>query len=57
MIQITLPDGSIQQVEAGMTAVELVSKISSRLRKEALAVKIDGISRKIYQPRLSTIVQ
>lgn len=45
MIQITLPDGSIQQVEAGMTAVELASKISSRLRKEALAVKIDGISR------------
>ncbi|MDY0094606.1 MAG: threonine--tRNA ligase [Candidatus Vecturithrix sp.] len=45
MIQITLPDGSIQQVEAGMTAVELASKISSRLRKEALAVKIDGIPR------------
>jgi threonyl-tRNA synthetase len=45
MIQNTLPDGSIQQVEAGMTAVELASKISSRLRKEALAVKIDGIPR------------
>ncbi|GAK54831.1 putative tRNA synthetase class II with core domain (G, H, P, S and T) [Candidatus Vecturithrix granuli] len=45
MIHITLPDGSVQQVEAGMTAAELASKISSRLGKEALAVKIDGVPR------------
>ena len=45
MIHITLPDGSVQQVEAGMPAAELASKISSRLGKEALAVKIDGAPR------------
>ena len=45
MIQITLPDGSIQQVESGITAAQLAAKISQRLGKEALAVKIDGVAR------------
>ena len=45
MIQITLPDGSIQQVGSGITAAQLAAKISQRLGKEALAVKIDGVAR------------
>lgn len=45
MIHVTLPDGSIQQVEKGITAAELASRLSSQLGKDALAVKIDGIPR------------
>ena len=50
MIQITLPDGSIQQVESGITAAQLAAKISQRLGKEALAVKIDGSARDLSAP-------
>ena len=50
MIQITLPDGSIQQVESGTTAAQLAAKISQRLGKEALAVKIDGVARDLSTP-------
>ena len=50
MIQITLPDGSIQQVESGITAAQLAAKISQRLGKEALAVKIDGVARDLSTP-------
>ena len=35
-IQITLPDGSTQQVPRGTTAMDIAQKISPRLAKEAL---------------------
>ena len=50
MIQITLPDGSVQAVEHGLTAAGFASKISSRLAKEAVAVKIDGTLRDLATP-------
>ena len=50
MIQITLPDSSIQQVESGITAAQFAAKISQRLGKEALAVKIDGVARDLSTP-------
>lgn len=50
MIHITLPDGSVQQVAPGTTAAELASTLSSRLAKEALAVKIDGVHRDLSSP-------
>jgi threonyl-tRNA synthetase len=45
MVHVTLPDGSVQQVDSGITAADLASQLSSRLGKNALAVKIDGVLR------------
>ena len=42
MLQVTLPDGSVKQVESGITAAQFASNISQRLGKDALAAKIDG---------------
>src|ERR1700729_823892 len=40
-IQVTLPDGSIQTVPAGTTALDIARKISPRLADAALVAKID----------------
>ncbi len=45
MLNVTLPDGTIQQIEAGITAAEFASRLGSRLAREALAIKIDGVLR------------
>ena len=45
MVQVTLPDGSIQQIKQGITAAEFASQLRSKLGKDALAVKIDGVAR------------
>lgn len=45
MVQVTLPDGSMQSVDFGVTAAELASRLSSRLGENALAVKINGTLR------------
>ena len=50
MLQVTLPDGSVQQVESGITAAQFASKISHRLEKDALAAKIDNISVDLSTP-------
>jgi threonyl-tRNA synthetase len=42
MVQITLPDGSVQSVSPGITAAEFASQLHRRLGKEAVAAKIDG---------------
>jgi len=41
-IKITLPDGSAKTYPAGVTGLEIARSISSRLAKEALAVKYNG---------------
>ena len=41
-IQITLPDGSTQQVPRGTTAAEIARKISPRLAEEALVARISS---------------
>lgn len=41
MIKLTMPDGSIRETEAGITALELVKSVSNSLAKKALAVSID----------------
>jgi threonyl-tRNA synthetase len=41
-IQITLPDGSTQQVPQGTTAMDIAQKISPRLAKEALVARTNG---------------
>ena len=40
-INITLPDGSVHQKEAGITGADLAAGISGRLAREALAVKVN----------------
>lgn len=42
MINIALPDGSIQQFRQGVTGQEIAKKISSSLAKEALIIEING---------------
>lgn len=52
MVQVTLPDGSIQSITSGITAAEFASQISGRLGKQAVAAKIDGTLRD-----LSTVLE
>ena len=40
-IKITFPDNSVKEYNKGITALEIASSISHKLRKEALAVKIN----------------
>ena len=42
MIKIELPDGSIKEVEAGISGFELANLISPNLAKKALAVETNG---------------
>jgi len=41
-IQITLPDGSIQQVPAGTSALDIAQKISPRLADAAIVARVNG---------------
>ncbi|MDE3195044.1 MAG: threonine--tRNA ligase [Acidobacteriota bacterium] len=41
-IQITLPDGSVQQVPAGSSPLEVAKNISPRLADAAIVAKVDG---------------
>ena len=40
-INITLPDGSVHQKEAGVTAADIAAGISGRLAREALAARVN----------------
>jgi len=42
MIKLTLKDGSIREVEAGLSAVEIIKGIGSGLLKAACCIKVDG---------------
>ena len=50
MIKIELPDGSIKEVEAGISGFELANQISHNLEKAALAVEIDGTLKDLTTP-------
>src|SRR5437879_7645351 len=41
-IQVTLPDGSKQEVPRGTTPAEIARKISQGLAREALVARVDG---------------
>jgi len=41
-IHITLPDGSVQDAQAGVTPLDIAQKISSRLAESALLAKVNG---------------
>src|SRR6478672_9584213 len=42
MIDITLPDGSVRQYEAGVTGMQIALSISEGLARNVLAAKVDG---------------
>jgi threonyl-tRNA synthetase len=42
MVKITLPDGSILEVQNSTTAQQIAEKLSPKLAKQAIAVQIDG---------------
>lgn len=42
MINITLPDGSVRQYDAGTNALQIAESISSGLARNVLAAKVDG---------------
>lgn len=47
MIKLTMPDGSVREVEAGVSALEVVKSISNSLAKKVLAVKINDTTKDI----------
>jgi len=49
MLNITLPDGSVRQVEAGSTGYDLAASISEGLARNALAVKVNGEIRDLHR--------
>ena len=42
MIKITLPDGSIKEVESGISGLDIAKSISNKLAKEALSITGNG---------------
>ncbi|GAA4386528.1 threonine--tRNA ligase [Hymenobacter koreensis] len=50
MIDITLPDGSKRQFEAGVTGYDIAASISEGLARNALAVRVDGEVRDLHRP-------
>lgn len=42
VVKLELPNGSVIEVEKGITLIEVAGKIGPKLKKEALAGKIDG---------------
>ncbi len=50
MINITFPDGSIKQYEAGVTAMQVAESISPRLAAEVLSCGVNGETRDLLRP-------
>lgn len=49
-IQITLPDGAVRAYDAGTTVEEVAGSISSGLKKNAIAGKVNGVVVDLYTP-------
>ncbi len=50
LLKISLPDGSVREVERGTTPADIAADIGPGLAKAALAAKIDGEVRDIMRP-------
>jgi len=50
MINITLPDGSVREVEKGTSAMDIARSISEGLARNVLAAKVDGEVRDAQRP-------
>ncbi len=42
MVNLKLPDGSISQVQGGVSGKEVISNLNSSIKKEVICIKIDG---------------
>lgn len=49
-INITFPDGAVRQYEAGVTTEDIAASISSGLKKNAIAGKVNGKVVDVYTP-------
>jgi len=49
-IEMTLPDGSVRQVESGTTCLDFAKSIGRKLAEDALAVELDGVLRDLGTP-------
>ena len=50
MINITFPDGSVRQYEAGVTPLEIAKSISEGLARNVLSAKVNGTVIEQYRP-------
>lgn len=50
MINITFPDGSVKQYEAGITPLQIAESISPRLAQDVLAAKVNDMEWDISRP-------
>lgn len=50
MINITLPDGSVRQYEAGVSALDVARSISEGLARKVLAAELDGVVQDAFKP-------
>ncbi|MCQ2334801.1 MAG: threonine--tRNA ligase [Paludibacteraceae bacterium] len=50
MINITFPDGSVRQYEAGVTGLQIAESISQRLAQEVLAIGVNGETQDLTLP-------
>ena len=49
-VSYRLPDGAEMAFDQPATGLELADRISKKLAKQALAVKVDGILKDVYLP-------
>ena len=49
-IKVTLPDGSVMEVERGSTPRDVAQRIGPRLAKAAVAAKVDGVVTDLARP-------
>lgn len=50
MIQITFPDGSVREYEAGVTGLQIAESISSRLAQDVVACGVNGETVELNRP-------
>ena len=49
-MNITLPDGSIRELDLGSTGLDLATSIGPGLAKAAIAVTVNGVQRDLSDP-------
>jgi threonyl-tRNA synthetase len=49
-LKITMPDGSVKEYEPNTTGYDVAVSISPRLARAAIAIKVNGAVRDLYQP-------
>ena len=55
MINITFPDGSVKQFEAGVTPLEIAQSLSSQLARDVLAASVNDQEWDLTRPTTETL--